>query len=128
MTQPMVENLNNAYGGPPKEEAMVGVNHALLNAFHQLYLGKKKQMPPGLERMLPGGNPQGGPTQLPPQAPPVLPPNPQPPVETVNNQIAPPQQSPQMLQLLQGVAGLGGGLGKQNFRQQIAQRLMQLSR
>jgi len=51
MTQP----IQPVQSGPnEKEQAMVGLNHALLNAFHNLYLGKKRAVPPSLENMQPG--------------------------------------------------------------------------
>lgn len=55
MTMPMPP----VQSGPnDKEQAMVGLNHALLNAFHNLYLGKKRQVPASLEH-LQGGLPPG---------------------------------------------------------------------
>lgn len=48
MTQP----IQPVQTGPSdKEQAMIGLNHALLGAFHNLYLGKKRPVPPGLEHM-----------------------------------------------------------------------------
>lgn len=120
VNQPMVQNLNNAYGGPPKEEAMVGVNHALLNAFHQLYLGKKKAIPPGLESKLQGMHPahQGPPPNV--AAPPVEPQ--QPPPLLLPQHQTPAPNNPQMQSILSSVRGFS----RPNFRQQVAQRLMQL--